>query len=341
LRITVRSVAACLGAAATVFSLAATVPSTGALAGEPPAWCTSSGELRAENLPERLPPYAGCDLTGRAVRSGNAVLTIQRRGLGVSIDGIGANAPDFSLATLRDGTVVVGHEDEGAQGNAALPPVDSPFKPDPCAAAMASAYSLLGHKAYSTIGWYYNGSGVPSAVASGAQGAFTAAAAAMAGGADDCGIAQAPRDSHQAYNGGTSRTPAVTATVCGTDDGFSVIGWGSMGSNGVLAATCTWYATDASPYRSVASDMLYNTTYPWSTDVTTCVGSGTLGVGGYDVKSVATHEWGHAFGLGHVSEAGTTATQTMSTNIDGTCEDNEATLGRGDLNGMLSLYGAV
>ena len=55
------------------------------------------------------------------------------------------------------------------------------------------------------------------------------------------------------------------------------------------------------------------------------------------MEALVTHEVGHAYGLGHVGEANH-GRQTMSTFIDGLCENQEATLGRGDVLGLRDLY---
>lgn len=56
----------------------------------------------------------------------------------------------------------------------------------------------------------------------------------------------------------------------------------------------------------------------------------------YSVEAVATHEFGHVFGLGHVSE-GLHGNLTMSTHT-GPCSGAQSSLGLGDVLGLRSLY---
>ena len=55
------------------------------------------------------------------------------------------------------------------------------------------------------------------------------------------------------------------------------------------------------------------------------------------MEALVTHEVGHAFGLAHVGE-GNHGRLTMSVYIDGLCENQEATLGLGDMKGLEALY---
>ncbi|MEU7753190.1 matrixin family metalloprotease [Micromonospora sp. NPDC049101] len=57
----------------------------------------------------------------------------------------------------------------------------------------------------------------------------------------------------------------------------------------------------------------------------------------YELQGVATHEFGHVFGLGHVSESSYPA-MTMSTNAT-ICFYHDSSLGLGDYNGLRSVYG--
>jgi hypothetical protein len=55
------------------------------------------------------------------------------------------------------------------------------------------------------------------------------------------------------------------------------------------------------------------------------------------VQGVTTHERGHTFGPGHVSEQ-SYPNQTMSERINGTCQGSERSLGRGDAVGLNRKY---
>jgi hypothetical protein len=55
------------------------------------------------------------------------------------------------------------------------------------------------------------------------------------------------------------------------------------------------------------------------------------------LEAVLTHEAGHVFGLAHVGES-RHGRLTMSPYIDGVCNNQESTLGLGDLRGLEALY---
>lgn len=76
--------------------------------------------------------------------------------------------------------------------------------------------------------------------------------------------------------------------------------------------------------------MRLDTGTPWALSLAGCSGELMM-------ESLVTHEVGHAFGLGHVGES-KHGRLTMSVYIDGLCENQEATLGRGDVLGLEALY---
>jgi hypothetical protein len=81
-------------------------------------------------------------------------------------------------------------------------------------------------------------------------------------------------------------------------DGTSVVDWGSLeevqNCNQALACTATWYDEDGNP---VESDVRFSNSEQW-----------TLGAddGGFDIQSLAAHEFGHVRQFDHVTNGDNT-----------------------------------
>ena len=96
---------------------------------------------------------------------------------------------------------------------------------------------------------------------------------------------------------------------------------------GVLAVTCFWLRNG----RMTEADIKINNRESWALTMTSCHGDMPL------LESTITHEAGHVFGRDHVGEK-RHGRLTMSPYLDGPCNDNEATLGLGDMRGLEALY---
>jgi hypothetical protein len=135
----------------------------------------------------------------------------------------------------------------------------------------------------------------------------------------------------QQYLGRTGAAPGIksvdgTITCTGTD-GKNVVGFGTL-PTGVLGIACAW--SDGSG-NAIEGDVRLSTRYAWyALDVPSGCSNR------YGVQAVATHEFGHVFGLGHVSES-THPTLTMST-ATRACTNAPYSLGLGDVRALRALY---
>lgn len=300
--------------------------------------CPSTTTLDAASLTSPLDMNA-CDVVGHLVQAGSAVVEIPPPGYGVTAAVLGVDGTDMlDVVTSTGGLVQVSATPALGDSTSARPQPVLPGDGGGTTQCTDSAYSFntptkvhwhsTPHYRYNATGQRSNGTTSAWAVA------VSAAEVNMSRGDNVCGFTSNPGIS-AVYDGTTTRltniSATTTTTTCGTGDGYSTVGWGTLPS-GTLAVTCGWY--NSSTYASLSSDIQINggrySFYP---------GSGTCS-SMWDLQSVMTHEFGHFYGLGHVSES-TYPQLTMSTAINGYCETDEQTLGLGDLKGMLALYGSA
>jgi hypothetical protein len=131
------------------------------------------------------------------------------------------------------------------------------------------------------------------------------------------------------YLGTSNHKPSPTSDgehdACAPRDGFNAVGFGRL-RDGVAGLTCVWTIGD----RIVEADIKLDRRARWATSLDSCSFASML-------EAVATHEFGHVFGLGHVSES-RHGRLTMSERLDGFCQNSESTLGLGDMKGLEQLY---
>lgn len=293
----------------------------------PPAWCKSGGTLSARAMPQKI-RIADCDLRGRTVRGANGLTAV------VPEDGTSLVA--HALRTGGGGAELRIDVDDAAgeitiSASGARVPEGRPrgFRAaaDPC---RDGTYRLQASSwpRGATIAWrYHPGSGrLPmTGIARGVSN--------MVNARTDCGGGSftPPPAVDARYAGRSASRPNVTAqAACGTRDRVNTFGWLAMtGTSGsVLAATCIWYKGGT----TLESDMaLQERGKRWWTD-------GSCPSGSYSAEAVATHETGHVLGLDHVGGP-SHSELTMAPSV-AACDDGPATLGRGDYNGLIALYGA-
>ncbi len=108
-------------------------------------------------------------------------------------------------------------------------------------------------------------------------------------------------------------------------DGANTISWGKLPTDlspDTIAYTCPFYA---GPDVDIGyeADIVINEDVDWALSLDKCHFQELL-------EPTITHEVGHVFGLGHVSER-QHPDLTMSTQSNGWCDDSSSTLGLGDM----------
>jgi hypothetical protein len=183
-----------------------------------------------------------------------------------------------------------------------------------CLASSAFAYTLNGRKWFSSADakFYLNNSSGPACCLSSSQ-----QSSAITSGINAWGIAG---------SGGTTTKSGAKR------DGQNVISWGKLG--GTTLGVTNYISTDTNQsqvcsgnliYRFVEVDVRFNNAYSWQTS------SGCSN--GFDLAGVATHEFGHAVGLGHSSVAGATMYPSVAA-----CDFSISSLANDDKAGYSSIY---
>ena len=190
-------------------------------------------------------------------------------------------------------------------------------------------FNVFGYSWDEPFEWYYEEASVPDKYDSDkVLDVLIRSAANVTDGRNDCGLPDRI-DAEASYAGTTTNEP------CGDGpDGVNSIGFGKLDEDEddegqILAVTCTF-----GPIRSPSeADIIISTAIPWA------LSAGDCDFFEFDelLEPTITHEFGHVFGLAHVSEE-EHGDQTMSRNSNGFCMGEETTLGLGDILGLEELY---
>lgn len=234
----------------------------------------------------------------------------------------GGDAYIVDLATGADGTVAMTVPDVGL--GAAVDPAEG------CDAKCDhTLFHTLGFSWQKKLRWRYRDGGRPSSIGkTAAIDALRYGASTITKSRNACNMADKV-SATQEYLGTTSVAPNVTvgggSVGCGNKDGKNVVGWATHMPSGILGVTCTWRVGAA----AVETDQKYaaNGT-KWFTGNSVPSSCSNR----YSLRAVASHEFGHAFGLDHTS-----CKQTMAPSIP-PCESHRRRLGRSDVRGLRSLY---
>ena len=286
--------------------------------------CAWQGDIPVEVLVAS--PDPSCSLVGRVVYSGNAAVTIPPAGMGVGAAGAKSaigEALDLTVTTSLSGDITVEVEEElHVEATAARR-----RNVDACKDAQ---YKTGGHAWRTPLTWTFDDRTTPRHLTTAkAVNDLRAGAANITAGRNDCGLARVTTVA-SSYAGVSRTRPDIDVVgndiTCGDYNATNSVDFGPL-PRGVYGWTCYWWD---SSNQMVGADMRVSS----SPAVTTKVARGCRNR--YDLQAIATHEWAHAFGLGHVSPANRNLTMPPYLLA---CSGDQRTLGLGDYKGIEALYG--
>ncbi|MCX5171578.1 matrixin family metalloprotease [Streptomyces antibioticus] len=321
-----------LGRAVTAFVLTALLSvAGGGDSGRVPGCGPARGDLTVDDLPAGS-SVIRCAAVGRLLTRDGVGVAVPEPGVTVAVEALTVDgaARGLTVRVAADGTVSY-DDDHTASGDRAATGAGS--RADSPAACDDSAFTTADRKEYNTYDWFIGDGPMPGGISRAeARRAFEDAIATITTSRNDCGFADTVRAKAR-FVAATHHEADVDAEArCTTRDGLNVWDAGDL-SSGVVATTCSWSnpVPGPRPDQLIEADVRFNirhyrfTNNPHSD---TCDNA-------YDIRSVATHEAGHVFGLGHAGPGHGNLTMYANSYI---CSTSARTLGKGDVLGLRRLY---
>jgi hypothetical protein len=291
--------------------------------------CSVSGPIPASMFNPGVTP--SCNLVGHPVLSA--------AGFTANIPQPGSTETNDQTSTSGESTLTVANSPDGvvtatdnpSSESGSAPPSD-PAGTDPACSESSYSFDQGGTGWRKPLAWYYNlgsQSRAQSLTDSDALSQIRQGNTNMSRGLNDCGLTTS-LSSEGSYQGTSTNYANIDADGdCSSNfpDSESTVSWEPFTTSSTLADTCT-YATGDGMFEAdiaISSKTMWFDTQDMPQD---CDGVK------YDLQSVMTHEWGHAFGLGH----GTGEYETMYAYTTA-CNTYKRSLGLGDFDGMDLIYG--
>ncbi len=286
-------------------------------------------KIYARDLPAAVVNPERCPVAGREIEDGGVGSVVPPRGESVHAEVLTTTgAEELEIGRREDGTIELGSvgEDAGVAGDFA-----KAVGPGECSDPEFTDGERRVPEDSALLYEINKASTPPELSTRDAVGAIRRAGARVVNTESNCRMGDRVPAGLD-YGGKTNQKANVDGFSCKNNDENSVVAFGDLPS-GILAVTCNWGIVGPGYDETVASDIKVN---KGDVQWTTSPGSRSCR-GMWDLEGVMTHERGHTFGLGHVSETGH-GNLTMSTNINGACQMAERTLGRGDVLGLGNKY---
>jgi hypothetical protein len=292
--------------------------------------------IPAAELPETV-DLEDCPIGGSVIRDHGVGTVLPDPGEAIYVEAMMTDgAQELEVARYLDGTVELEHV-----GDESVEAQDEPeigvagTSPGECSDKAFTHNKWWVHPMDSDtprLRWYFNPKTTPGELSSkSALSAMRRGTANIMDMQSNCRRGDRVPES-MSYEGATSANAQIGSRGnCSGNDGMTVVSFGRL-SQSMLAAACTISVIDR-PYNRVkwADIMLNKAHYSWTNNpgARSCRSK-------FDLESVITHERGHTFGLGHVSES-SHGKLTMSTGMSA-CQSSERSLGLGDWLGLERKY---
>lgn len=300
-----------------------------------PSICRSSGPIDASSLLAGI-TTRGCRLVGRLVVSGDVSVRVPPAGMGVGASPVSGGVGSGSeLQVSNFGgrvTATVDGSRAGTTSSRVVPSASARVAPAPCRDGRSTLeQGPPGHAWATTMHWRYNKKSTPGRMtAAAASRQFRLANLNVIKADNDCGLKGIPRV-RSSYDGYTAQHPNIAVSSgsisCGKFNRQNTAAFGGLPGN-YLGYTCYWWGSGGA---MIAADMRIESAkrVVLKYNLRQCRSR-------FDLQSIATHEWGHAFGLGHV---GTGQSRLTMSPLLPPCSYGPRSLGLGDWKGMKRLYG--
>jgi hypothetical protein len=288
--------------------------------------CAGQGPIPASTLAHGV--SLGCSLVGRTVYAGRVAVVVPPPGVTAGGDGYGTRGEVVGLQVTNTGTQVRATTGPNARAGAVTGSRAARAGDPP--ACQDRTFELEGHRWATSLRYGVNLAKAPARLADKTLvRQIKVANGNLRKGRNTCGKPRLGTPASH-YTGRTRARPNIepgSATIkCGGYNTKNVVGFGNLPGD-LLGWTCYWWLGTG---RMGAADIMLDN----GNRLVTRIPAGCSNQ--WDFEGTVTHEFGHAYGLGHTGPGHDNLTMDHS---ERACSTYARTLGLGDWLGMRKMYG--